>query len=207
MEMKVPPFSDEYLALRFAETHQGNLRYVSATSRWYWWDGRCWRQDKTLLGFRYARQVCRQAAAECNIPAQAKGIASAKTTAATEKLAKADHRLAATVDQWDNDPWLLNTPNGVIDLRTGNMRGHSAKDHMTKICNVSPDKMGAPIWNRFLKRITNDDIDLQAYLQRIAGYSLTGITHEHAMWFLWGVGANGKSVFIETLLGILGDYA
>jgi putative DNA primase/helicase len=53
-----PLFSDEDLALRFAELHAGNLRYVSEIGRWYCWDGKYWRRDKTLLGFKYARQVC-----------------------------------------------------------------------------------------------------------------------------------------------------
>ena len=71
------------------------------------------------MSFSLARAVCRQAAAECNEPKVAAAIASAKTVAAIERLAKADRHHAATVEQWDAMPWFLNTPRGVVDLRTG----------------------------------------------------------------------------------------
>ena len=59
--------------------------------------------------------------------------------AAVERLAKADRRLAATVDQWDANPWVLGTPGGVIDLRTGKVRLSAPTDYMTKITAVVPD--------------------------------------------------------------------
>ena len=85
------------------------------------WDGTRWQADDTLAVFDSARAVCR-AAAESAKAKLAKELTSAKTVAAVERLARSDRRLAATVDQWDADPWLLNTPKGVIDLRTGSMR-------------------------------------------------------------------------------------
>jgi putative DNA primase/helicase len=68
----------------------------------------------------------------------AAAIASAKTVAAVERLARADRRLAAMIDQFDADPWLLNTPDGVLDLRTAKLRPHRAEDHMTRITAVGP---------------------------------------------------------------------
>jgi putative DNA primase/helicase len=203
-----PTFSDEDLALRFADLHAKDLRYVSEIGRWYYWDGQCWRRDKTLLGFKNARQVCREAAAECNeSPNRLRTIASAKTVAAVEKLARADHRLAATTDQWDSDPWLLNTPDGVIDLRTQKLREHRPEDHMTKMTSVGPDdSCQIPLWLKFLARVTNNDIELQGFLQRVFGYALTGQTIEQAFFFLYGKGANGKTVFINTIAGIMGGY-
>ena len=117
-------FSDECLALRFTGIHGDTLRYVSGWGRWFEWNGAAWRPDDTLHVFDLARRICRQASAECDKDKVAAAIASAKTVAAVERLAKADRRHAATVDQWDADPWLLNTPGGVVDLRTGNMRPH-----------------------------------------------------------------------------------
>ena len=100
-----PAFSDEALALRFAEQHADNLKYVSQIGRWYYWDGKRWQRDQRLLGFNNARKICRAAAAECNdTEHRLRAIASAKTVAAVEKLARSDHRLAATIDQWDLDP-------------------------------------------------------------------------------------------------------
>lgn len=94
-----PTFSDDALALRFTDRHGDDLRFVAAWGKWFRWDGACWRQDDTLHAFDLARQVCRQASAECNGTDSAKAaIASAKTVAAVERLARADRRIAATVD-------------------------------------------------------------------------------------------------------------
>jgi putative DNA primase/helicase len=59
----------------------------------------------------------------------------------------------------------------------------------------------------FLDKITDKDTELQSYLQRVSGYCLTGSVKEHALFFLYGTGANGKSVFVNTLVGIWRDYA
>jgi putative DNA primase/helicase len=107
--------------------------------------------------------------------------------------------------QWDKDPWMLNTPGGVVDLRTGKMREHRADDYMTKMTAVSPGG-DRPRWKAFMKQITDGDEELQRYLQRIAGYSLTGDTREQELYFFWGTGNNGKSVFVLVISGILNDY-
>ena len=153
-----------------------------------------------------ARRICRDASAECNGKKGEKAaLASAKTVSAIERLAKSDRRIAATIDQWDADPWLLNTPDGVVDLRTGTLRAHRASDYMTKITVAGPGG-ACPIFLRFLDRITGSDPELVAYLRRALGYALTGITREHALFFGYGTGANGKSVLLSTVAGILGDY-
>lgn len=136
-----PAFSDEALALRFAELHAGDLRYVAAWGRWLSWTGTHWQFDDTLRAFDLAREVCRDAAASCNKPKIASVIASAKTVAAVERLAKADRRLAATIDRWDGDPWLLNTPAGVIDLRTGAMRPARADDYEQRRQSVPVNRL------------------------------------------------------------------
>jgi len=200
-----PQFSDDALALRFAERYGNELRYVAKWSQWLRWDGRRWRFDDTLAAFDRARLICRAAAAECNEAKPAKEIASAKTVAAVERMARSDRRLAATVEQWDADLWLVNTPDGVIDLRTGKMRKHRADDYITRMTAVAP--AGAcPLWHAFLDRITGGDKALQEYLQRVCGYALTGMTREHALFFLYGTGANGKGTFINAIAGILADY-
>src|SRR5271163_4143336 len=100
-EVRPPAFSDEALALRFAERHRNDRRYVHTWGRWLSWTGTHWQHDDTLHAFDLARRICREAAAECNKPNLGKAIASAKAAAAIERLAKADRRLAATTDQWD----------------------------------------------------------------------------------------------------------
>jgi putative DNA primase/helicase len=200
-----PAFSDEALALHFAERHAGDLRFVAAWNKWLIWTGAHWRFDDTLHAFDLARRTCREAAGECNKGRLATVLASARTVAAVERLARADRRIAATVDQWDAHPWLLNTPEGVIDLRTGRLRAHRPGDYQTKITATGPGD-GCPRFLSFLDRITGGDADLLAYLRRVFGYGLTGLTREHALFFGYGTGANGKSVLLSTVAGILGDY-
>src|SRR6266404_6097244 len=206
MDAQRPPlFTDEALALRFAALHAADLRYVAAASKWFNYTGKQWRADDTLYAFDLARMVCRKASAECNKAKVASVLASAKTVAAVERLAKSDRKLAATMDQWDCDPMILNTPDGVVDLVTGKIREHRADDYLTRMTAVGPGGK-CPTWLQFLKRVTADDSELQSFLQRVAGYALSGLTREHALFFLFGLGANGKSVFLNTLLGILDEY-
>lgn len=200
-----PEFTDESLALRFADRHADDLRYVAAWGKWLHWTGTKWALDDTLLAFDRSRAICREAAMACNQPKIASNVARAATVAAVERLARADRRHAATADQWDVNPFLLNTPDGVVDLRTGKTGVHEPSDYFTKITSVSPHGQ-CPTWHGFLHRITAGDGDLQNFLQRVAGYSLSGDTSAHALFFLYGTGANGKSVFIDTLSGVLGDY-
>jgi putative DNA primase/helicase len=204
-EERPPEFSDDALALRFTAQHGNNLRYTAALGRWSEWDGKRWKPDETCHIFDLARRVCREASSNCP-PRLAVRIASAATVAAVERLARSDRQHAATVEQWDSDPWLLNTPDGVVDLRTGAIRPALRQDYCTKITAVSSSG-DCPLWHSFLARITNGDAELQTFMQRMAGYSLTGITHEHALFFLYGTGANGKSVFINSISGVMGDYA
>lgn len=203
--VRAPAFTDEALALVFASQQQHQLRYCAAWGRWLNWRDGCWKIDETLLAFNLARAVCRDAAAECNKDRTASILASAKTVAAVERLAKADRRLAATAEQWDRDPWILNTPGGVVDLKTGAMHPHDPANHLTKITGASPQG-DCPTWLTFLNRVTNHDLALQGFIQRMAGYALSGDTSAHALFFGYGTGANGKSVLIDTLAGIMGDY-
>jgi putative DNA primase/helicase len=202
-----PAFSDDALALRFADRHESRLRFVVKWSAWLAWNSSHWKFEDTLLAFDYARILCREAAGECNEARVATAIAGAKTVAAVERLAKSDRRLAAVIDQWDTDPWLLNTPAGTVDLRTGKTGPHRIADHITKIAGVAPDSScPIPIWMKFLERVTGHDPDLIAFLWRVSGYALTGSTKEHALFFLYGVGAIGKSTFLDTVTGCAGDY-
>ena len=93
-----------------------------------------------------------------------------------------------------------------VDLLTGKQHAPRREDYSTKTAPVQPGGK-CPLWRAFLARVTDGDTDLQAYLARVAGYCLTGHTFEHALFFLHGTGANGKTVFVNTLVGIMGDYA
>ncbi|BAP88868.1 bacteriophage-like protein [Burkholderiales bacterium GJ-E10] len=202
--------TEDALALAFTRRYHRDWRYVAAWGRWLVWEGRRWRTEDTLAATDLIRSVCRHAAVRADNPKVAAKLASSGTVSGVERLARADRRHAATTDEWDADPWLLNTPGGVIDLKTGRQRPHERVDRMTKITTATPGGRSAedcPIWRQFLDEVTGGDLALQAYLQRMVGYALTGSTQEHALFFLYGTGANGKSVFVNTLATILGDYA
>ena len=108
-DARPPEFSDEALAQRFARLHGATLRYVAAWSRWHAWTGTQWVLDSTLDAFDRARAICRAASSEADKPHTKTGLAAAKTVAAVERLAKADRRIAATVEQWDADPDIFNS--------------------------------------------------------------------------------------------------
>jgi P4 family phage/plasmid primase-like protien len=204
----VPPeFSEDALALRFTKLHGGNLRYTASTGKWNRWTGQQWLQDDTLAIFDLGREVSREAADQCPKPGIARQIAKASTVAAIERLARADRRHAMTVEQWDGDPWKLNTPSGIVDLRTGEISEHRREDYCTKITGSGVAYEEPKLWVRFLDRVTDGNVDLQEFLQRMFGYSLTGCTKEHALFFFYGLGKNGKSVFVLTLSAIAGEYA
>ncbi len=108
----------------------------------------------------------------------------------------------------DRDPWQFNVMNGTVDLHTGQRRAHRPEDYLTKVAPVTFDPSAkCPIWDSFLSTIMPSK-NIVAYLQRLAGYWLTGRTTEHVLPILWGVGANGKSTFINTIFAVLGsDYS
>ncbi len=198
--------TEDALALSFTRRYHRDWRYVAAWGRWLVWDGQRWRTEDTLAATDLIRSVCRQTAVRADNPKVAAKLASASTVGGVERLARADRRHAATTDEWDADPWLLNTPGGVVDLKTGRKRANDRVDRMTKITTATPGG-DCPQWMAFLSDIAGGDVDLQAYLQRMVGYCLTGVTSAHALFFLYGTGANGKSVFANVISTILGDYA
>lgn len=205
-EIVPPEFADDALGLRFSTLFVNSLRYVSAWGKWMTWDGTLWRKDDTLHVYDLVRRVCRSASGEAPDKKLSVILASGKTVASVEKLVRADRRHAATAQQWDADPWLLNTPSGVIDLRNGDLRLHDPNYHMTKTAAVTPG-VDCPTWLNFLDVVTAGNVGLQAYLQRVAGYSLTGSIREQAMFFAYGTGGNGKGTFLNTIQAIMGDYA
>ena len=209
-----PRWSHEMLARRMVDMWGVEIRYVAAWGKWMRWHGvsadgvgGVWREDATLEARAMARATCVAAATE--MPKLADKLLEAKTIRAVETLAPADRRIAATVDQWDTDPWLLNTPGGVLDLRIGGgtvLRASDRGAYMTKMTTVVPDFAGdCPLWNQFLIEVTNNDAELATYLGRMAGYCLTGDISEHALFFLFGTGGNGKGTFMNTLSWILGE--
>ena len=198
--------TEDGIASVFTRRYGQDWRYCAQWNKWLVWTGQRWNEDQVLFVNHLSRGVCRAASMKADSPRLKSKLASASTIAAVERIARAEPTHAATVDEWDADIWLLNTPGGVVDLRAGSMRAHQRVDRMTKITTATP-RGDCPQWLAFLAQITSGDTELQSYLQRVAGYCLTGSTQEHALFFLYGTGANGKSVFVNTLFTLLGDCA
>jgi putative DNA primase/helicase len=173
------------------------------------WNGSRWEREDTLLAYDMIRKECRIAAALAVKDEKTKGaiadLSKAKTRSAIEVLARSDRRLAGRTGQWDADDWIINTPGGIIDLRTGENIGHDPAKFCTKITDVTPGG-NCPLWKKFLERVTNGDQALIDYLQRVCGYFLTGSIREHALFFVYGPGGNGKGVFVNTISAILAAY-
>lgn len=205
-EPNPPRFSDIALMLAFIGRHAENLRYVAKFGTWFEWTGTKWQPDDVLKIYDLARLICQEIAAGCPKASTARAVANAKAVAAVERLARAHGRVAARPEQWDADHWALNTPGGVIDLRSGVLRPHRREDYFTKCTAVAPGGE-CPRWAAFLDRVTGRDAQFALFLQRMCGYFLTGSIREHALFFIHGDGSNGKGVFVNTIEHIMGDYA
>ena len=216
----IPEYSETAIAERLIAAHRHELRYVKELGQWLVWTGSCWKPDRKARAFSRARKFCLEAANEMLAEAAAskrgvtpealkfaRSLTSARGRAAVDKLAREDGRMLILPEELDRDDWLLNTPDGVIDLKTGEMREHRADDFMTMQTSVSPDKnCPTPEWTKYLNKVTNGDAGKITYLQRSAGYFLTGDIGKESVWFFYGPGANGKGVFTTALARILNDY-
>jgi P4 family phage/plasmid primase-like protien len=202
------PYSDGALALTFSGRHAHELRYCDQHGAWYIWDGARWSRDVKRRVFTLARATCHDAAAGANTARDKAAVNSAKTVAAVVNLARCDARHAILAEDLDRDPWALNTPGGIVDLRTGKIHPSDPMALCSKVTACTPLHHALrPRWNQFLDDVTAGDKGLQRYLARLAGYGLTGSTREHVLAFLHGQGGNGKGVFLNSLTAVLGDYA
>ena len=129
------------------------------------------------------------------------------TTKIQATLKEAAPNLKINIEDLDADAFILNTPAGVVDLKTGNLRPHRARDFCTKITAVSPGTDNAEIFRDFLSKLTCGDVDLQNYLQEIAGMCAIGRVLSESLIIAMGDGGNGKSTFFNLLHRVLGSYA
>lgn len=205
-----PGFSDQELAQVCAEKYKDVLRYTALRSTWMWFDGKRWQEEKTLLAFDLVANALREVAGrlrEKDKKYRAE-LLSARKRASVENMMRHDRRMAATMEQWDTHPWLLQTPAGIYDLRSGENIGFDAEKYLTQMTAVAPDwNMPTPIWDKFLDWATCQDVEVAKFLMRVMGYALTGVTSEHALFFWWGLGGNGKGVIIHVMEDIMADYA
>ena len=213
-----PHLTDLGNAQRLVQAHARDLRYCAVWRTWLVWDGRRWARDATLEVARRAkatvRHVYHEAVAVADDDARRRLVQHAlrsESAARIEgmvKLAQSEPGIPVMPRDLDADPWLLNVLNGTLDLRTGTLRPHRHEDLITKLAPVEFDPAArSDVWEKFLSDATGGDGDLEQFLQRAAGYSLTGDTSEEKLFFVHGPEAAGKSTFIEAEKGVLGDYA
>lgn len=199
--------SEDRAALAFAERFGETLRFDHHRGVWLTWTGAIWRPDETQAVVDAMRGLVRVLAEDATSRSRAKAEKRA-FIAGVEGLCRTDRAFARTSADFDRDPFLLGTPEGTVDLNTGELRPAAPEDGITRAAAVAPSpEADCPRWRRFLADAVGGDEELIVFLQRWAGYGLTGDTREHALVFIYGDGGNGKSVFQNTITGILGAYA
>jgi putative DNA primase/helicase len=216
--LRGPPTTDLANAERFAARCASRLRFCHGTGEWLMWDGKRWKADAEGIPIReagfVARDILKEAArcadghareelAEWAIESESRARLEAMVA-----LARSQPSLVVQVSQLDANPWLLNVANGTIDLRSGGIRPHDRADLITQIAPTVYDiDAECPLFTSFLNTIFAGNLELMGFVQRWHGHALTGDVSEQYLPIYFGVGANGKSVLIDTALEMMGDYA
>lgn len=183
------------------------IRYCHERARWLVWNGSRWAWQPPGGGQvrEYAKNVARAFDQTDNAGLTHKRKAlSSNGISGCLKQAETDPRVLVSIADLDADPWILNTPAGVIDLRTGALHDPDPASLCTKTTSVAPAVELDPVWSAFLDDTFGDDLELRAYVQRLVGLTLIGQVREQLLAFLHGLGANGKSTLAETLMYALG---
>lgn len=199
--------SEDSVAQEFITRYGQAVRYDHDAKVWFIWTGSHWRKDTTHLAFSYAVGLARELTLNGSEAAR-KSAGRAAFARGVEEIASRTQSVSVTRGVWDLDQDVLGTPNGVVDLKTGLLHPATPDSMITKQALVGPsEKEECPLWLKFLGETAGNDPEMIEFLQRWAGYCLTGQTIEQVLAFLYGLGGNGKSVFVNALARIMGDYA
>ena len=193
--------TEDSLATAFTEQRRDTLKFCHSSGRWYEWNGCYWVKHEGNHAIHLVRVFVRYQTGGL------KEFCKATKIKAIETLLRESPDHAVDFSHWDRGPFLLGTPNGVVDLRTGRLLKPTPSWAITKRTSVVPVAGTPTVWLKFLHDATNGSTQMIRYIQQICGYCLTGSTQEHALFFVYGPGGNGKSVFLNTVAGITGDYA
>lgn len=203
------------LAERMVARSREELRHVHGVG-WHVWDGARWARDLNGSATRAAVQTVKAAYADLpelgrddqkDLLSDIRKCESASGLDGVLRLAGSLLPVAVSVDQLDADPYLFNTANGTLDLRSGQVRAHSPSDLLTKVagCGYDPAARSAT-FDRFLEEVLPDP-EVRAFVGRVFGHALVGRVVEHLLPILTGTGANGKSTLLDAVASAFGDYA
>lgn len=204
-------------SLRVATVLGDRVRYAADAQRWYVWDGQRWEQDRRNRVLNLTKDVIdsiRLDALRVEGPDRQELLEWAKKSESIDRRramlagAQAEPSLVVTADDWDRDTDLLVVRNGTLDLRTGQLRESKREDLCSQLAEVDYDPDAtAERWLGHINFLCDGDPILAAYIQRAAGYTLTGSVDGRSFFFLEGSGSNGKNAFIEPLMQMMGSYA
>lgn len=218
-ESKDYDMTDTGNAHRLFDRFGNIIRYSYNRKKWLFWDGKMWRIDDSgeikKLADVIVEDIKRDAVKEQDEKTQADLFKWATKTASSrgkEAMIKECQHLEgvpASPDEFDAYTDFLNCQNGIVNLKNGELIPHDANFMMSKITYSEYDVTGAEPkrWLQFLDEITNGNKELQEYIQKCVGYSLSGSNREQCAYFLYGIGNNGKSTFLDTVADMLGNYA
>ena len=218
-EYDASPYSEAGNAARFAQWAAPRARYAWRLGKWLEWDGRRWKPDDKGggCGFRlvaeWAKVLRAEAAGMTDADARKKAwqfacsLDARKNISTCLDMSSRHECIAVLPDELDQERHLICIENGVLDLDTGKLTEHDPDLMMTKLAPVRFDSFSqCPKWMEFLETFLPDE-ELRDYVQKAAGYSLTGYTGERKFFFLYGaLGGNGKSTLVNVLARVLGDY-
>ena len=202
---------------RFVVMYRDSIRYCAVHKKWYIWNGKYWKQDDGTI-ISYAIACVRNIMNEANLlPDGDRRRELIKHSLRSESvsrlkaiidIASNNEAIKISPDEMDANPWLLNCKNGTINLKTGKLQEFNCKDYITKMCKAEfKEDCQTPLWTQLLDKVTQGDEQMQRYIQKAFGYSLTGDTSEQAMFILYGTGSNGKSTLLNAFSDMLDSYA
>lgn len=208
----IAELTDAGNADRFVARHGENVRYNEQFG-WMVWTGTHWSRDSLAVSPLMVETAIsiHAEAARCPDPDGQKhitkwAIRSQMAGSIQSALWLARSLVVASADLFDAQPLALTVANGTLDLRTGTLGPHRREDYATRCVAIEYDQDAlCPTWDAFLARILPGQPERE-FIQRAIGYSLTGSTTEQVLFFLYGHGANGKTVLVETLRSLLGAY-
>ena len=204
------PFSEDHLSEELSRELGEDWKCAWPKGDWYHWDELRWdcRQGDFTVRQK-AQLISRRTAAGLRDQRLARQVGRKGTCNGAVSFASSNERHAIWEGQFDQeDDWEINTPEGLLMLKTGDIEPPARERLLTRLTGAAPSpEAECPRWLQFLDEATGKNKARQDYLQRMCGYFLTGSISEHLIFFLYGKSRTGKSVFVSVLRALLGDYA